>query len=130
MRSKMDYVPTLALSFSQSLLLSPLSLPFLPLYCFQAPSVSRVSFALFNGLHMSAKWPWHCCDKVKCPSAPSHAVPPGVRSQGSAYSTQPQASADPPVQTTLSRSPFVSRPAGPLQLPPLISAEKTDTLGS
>lgn len=61
----------------------------------------QVSFSLSNGLHMSAKWPWHCCDKVKCPGAPSHAVPSRVRSQCSAYSTQPQPSANPPVQTKL-----------------------------
>lgn len=38
----------------------------------------QVSFSPFNGLHMSAKWPWHCCDKVKYPSAPSMLFLPGL----------------------------------------------------
>lgn len=37
----MDYVPTLTLIPSISLFLSPLSLPFFPLYCFHSPSFSR-----------------------------------------------------------------------------------------
>lgn len=84
----MECVPkwiTFLLSLSLSLHLfcfPPLSCHSCPLYYFQSPS------SLFNGLHMSAKWPWHCCDKVKCPSALSHAVRPRVRSQCSAYSTQ------------------------------------------
>lgn len=78
----------LSLSLSPSLLLSPSFLPFLPPLLLSVSLLPQVSSSLFNGLHMSAKWPWHCCDKVKCPSALSHAVPPRVRSQCSAYSTQ------------------------------------------
>ena len=108
---------TFPLSLAYSLHLSfsfPSFLPFLPLYCFHSPSFSQVSFSTFNGLHMSAKWPWHHCDKVKCPSALAHAVLPRVRSQCSAYSTQPQPSANPPVQTTLSASPFICHSANSL----------------
>lgn len=116
MRSKMDYVPTLTLLCSFFFvphppnflaILCPLLLPFSLLL--------QVSFSLFlslfNGLHMSAKWPWH---KVKCPAALSHAVPPSALDHKcSAYSTQPQPSANPPVQTTLSRSPIHHRPCQP-----------------
>lgn len=75
--------------------LIPSSLFFFPLFlAILSPFIAfhsfllQVSFSLFNGLHMSAKRPWHRCDTVKCPSAQSHAVPPRVRSQCSAYSTQ------------------------------------------
>ena len=97
--------------FCSPLFLPPILAPLL----LSASLLPQVSCSLFNGLHMSAKWPWHCCDKVKCPGALSHAVPPRVRSQCSAYSTQPRGlSANPPVQTTLSRSPFITRSARPL----------------
>lgn len=96
MRSKMDYVPTFTPSFS--LFLSPLFLQFFPLYYTQSPSIS---FSLFNGLHMSAKWLWYCCDKVK--SVPvlhlmllDHSVLLTVHKP------------DPPVQTARSGSLFVS----------------------
>lgn len=129
MCSKMDYVPTLTRLFSPSLFFFPSFLPFLPLYCFHSPSFSQVSFSAFNGLHMSAKWPWHRCDKVKCLSAPSHAVPPRVRSQCSAYSTQPQPSVNPPVQTTTISIPIHLSLCQLFVIAACYQREKTDTLG-
>lgn len=66
MRSKMDYVLTLALV--ASIFFVPLlrfleSFPFLLLllpFCL----FLQVSFCLSNGSHMSTKWPWYCDDKV------------------------------------------------------------------
>lgn len=104
----LTYSLHLSFSFCFLAILAPLLLSFSLL------SFPQVSFSAFNGLHMSAKWPWHHCDKVKCPSAPAHAVLPRVRSQCSAYSTQSQPSANPPVQTTLSASPFICHSASSL----------------
>lgn len=67
MCSKMDEVPPLAHFFCFP--------SFCPLIAFiLAPSPGL----LLNVLHMSAKWPRHLWDKVKCLSAPSHAVPSQV----------------------------------------------------
>lgn len=104
----------LSLSFPPSLFFFPLFLAILSSFLLSFSFFLQVSFSLSNGLHVSAKWPWHCDDKVKCPRAQGHAVSPRVRSQCSAYSTQSQLSANPPVQTTLSGSPFISRSAGPV----------------
>lgn len=144
MRSKMDYVPTLTLSFPPSLpfsfaILSPP--PQNPFYCFRSPSFLQVSVSLspsllFNGLHMSAKWPWHRRDKVKCPGARSHAVP----FEGLDHSVLLTVHKPSPLPTHLSKPhyqdhPFIRR----LLQPPfcncrLLSAregkqKKTDTLG-
>lgn len=52
-------------------------------------------FFLFNGSHMSEKGLWHRGDDLHS----GHAGSPRVRSQCSAYSTQSQFCANPPVQT-------------------------------
>lgn len=74
MRSKMDYVPTLTLSFS--LFLSPPFLPFFALYCFHPPSFSRSPSPCLMAYTCQPSGRGTAVTKWNAPSAPSRAVPP------------------------------------------------------